>query len=100
MSGMLQRSELAAVRHLCAKIGQLLHGHSPQVQGAVLADLLAMWLAGHTAGDPIANDELRGELLAAHINVVRELIPENEAIIRNRMSRPRQPNDACPAESQ
>lgn len=32
---------------LVERIGSLLHGQGPDVQGAVLADLVAIWLAGH-----------------------------------------------------
>jgi hypothetical protein len=36
------------------------------VQGIILADLLAIWLAGHQVeGDPQATTKIRGELLAS-----------------------------------
>jgi hypothetical protein len=54
-------------------------GHEPYVQGAVLADLLAMWLADHTVvGDRKATDLLRENLLKEHVQAVRALVPVNE----------------------
>jgi hypothetical protein len=45
-----------------------LRGKDPEVQGAVLADLVSVWLAGH-------HPELRDEVLRMHTALVRELIP-------------------------
>lgn len=56
---------------LAQEIHPLLAGHHPAVQGAALADLLAMWLAGHDA-------DLRDALLENHIERVIELVPANE----------------------
>lgn len=57
------------------RIRPLLAGRSPEVQGAILADLLAIWVAGHSP-------QLRQGLLDMHIDMVRELIPLNAKIIR------------------
>lgn len=66
----------ARVDALVERIRPILAGNHPAVQGAVLADLLAIWLAGHPA-------ELRHELLTMHDATVRKLIPVNvEAITR------------------
>lgn len=35
---------------LVRKIAPLLEGKDPRIQGLILADLTAMWLAGHPAG--------------------------------------------------
>lgn len=51
-----------------------LAGHPSEVQCVALADLLSIWLAGHSP-------ESRESLLAAHIRNVRELIPVNEMIM-------------------
>ena len=83
----MERSKLMernAVSDLVWEIEPHLAGQPPFVQGAVLADLLATWLAGHFAGSAAENAALREELLAAHIAVVRALIPENEAEILSR----------------
>jgi hypothetical protein len=51
-----------------------------QVQGAVLADLLAMWLSGHVVrGDPKATERLRERMLKQHLKAVKALIPVNYA---------------------
>jgi hypothetical protein len=51
---------------LIEQLRPLLAGHHPAAVGAVLADLLGTWLSGHHPA------ELREQLLAAHIEVVRE----------------------------
>ena len=48
------------------------------VQGAALADLLAMWLAGHVIrGDEKASKRLRKQMLRLHILAVKSLIEVN-----------------------
>lgn len=65
-------------QRLVRAIGPILAGHASAAQGAALADLLAIWLAGHVAlGDPEATEALREGLLAAHMEAVRGLIPVN-----------------------
>jgi actin-like ATPase involved in cell morphogenesis len=51
-----------------------LSGHPPEVQGAVIADLLAIWLAGHPP-------ELREAAMEFHMEMVRELIVAEEGLI-------------------
>jgi hypothetical protein len=65
------------------KIRPLLAGHDPKIQGAVLTDLVAIFLAGHFArgGDPEQTRKLREALLTIHVETVWELIPANEEII-------------------
>jgi hypothetical protein len=73
---------LRDVSPLVDRIRPLLAGHEPAVQGAVLADLLAIWLAGHLyPGDAAATAELREDVLRMHIEAVRALVPLNAAII-------------------
>ena len=62
------------VERIVDRIRPVLAGHPPELQGAVLADLLAMWIAGH---HPV----LRDEILTLHIDGVRKLIAPNEAAI-------------------
>lgn len=68
-----------------ARIAPLLAGREPSVQGAALADLLAIWLSGHRALDEAGaidrakTDDLRGELLAEHLRVVKRLVAANDA---------------------
>ena len=69
---------LKRVQTLLREIGPLLAGQGAAAQGAVLADLLAMWIAGHcTPGSEHETRQTREELLEHHIATVRELVPEN-----------------------
>lgn len=49
------------------QIEPLLAGAGPDIQGAVLADLLATWLAGHPA-------EMREDMLQLHLEAMQPLI--------------------------
>jgi hypothetical protein len=70
------------IMELVKRISPLLKGKAPPVQGAVLADLLAMWLAGHwIPGDADETRAAREAVLANHIQVVRELMEENAKIL-------------------
>jgi hypothetical protein len=60
------------VTEVVDRIRPILGGHHPAVQGAVVADLVAIWLAGHQA-------DLREALLDSHIDTVRQLVPANVA---------------------
>jgi uncharacterized membrane protein YvbJ len=63
---------------LTQKIREMLAGKPPEVTGAVLADLLAMWLAGHVG--PSEDEPVEGYrevVLMAHLEAVRALIPVN-----------------------
>ena len=53
------------------KIAPLLAGHSAAVQSAILADLLARWVAGW---EPRA----RRAALVMHVDLVRRLVEPNE----------------------
>jgi hypothetical protein len=70
----IDKVDVDAVARLMGAIKPLLAGHSPAMQGAVLADLLAIWLAGHHAGGETA--AMRERLLAMHIGTVRALVAE------------------------
>ena len=64
----------AAADALLDRIKPLLAGEPAELQGAVIADLAAIWLAGHrVAGDRAEGDAMREELLALHTEHVREL---------------------------
>lgn len=70
------------VKEVVAKIRQLLAGHSAGVQGAVLADLLAIWLAGHeVTGDADATRRMRSALLSMHCAAVRNLTAVNAKLL-------------------
>jgi hypothetical protein len=61
-------SVMAESDALVEAIRPILAGQPVDVQGAVLLELLAMFIAGHAP-------DLREEILALHIKVVRELVP-------------------------
>jgi len=69
-------SEVRIAADLAELIGrQCLAGRPAEIQGAVLADLLATWLIGHRVpGDPEAQAAMREELLQLHIATVRKLV--------------------------
>ena len=72
------KQDASAVFALTKAIRPLLAGKPAQVQGAVLADLLALWLAGHVMrGDPKATEAMREEALDMHLKAVRALIDIN-----------------------
>jgi hypothetical protein len=75
-------TNLEEVTLVAERIKPLLAGYEPEVQGAVLADLLGLWLAGHqVAGDVDATRTMRAELLALHCAAVRTLTAVNAMII-------------------
>ncbi len=68
--------EMRLTGELGNQISLLLHGHPPAVQGAVLATLTAMFLAGHIIeGSKSKTDAVRDEVLEVHIRTVRRMIP-------------------------
>lgn len=58
-------------RMLIGPIKALMAGHDPEVQGATLVELLALFLAGH-------HPDLREGILMIHIDAVRDMIPPCE----------------------
>jgi hypothetical protein len=58
------------------QVQSILGGLSHDLQGAILADLLAIWLAAFPG-----ERELQRDLLGNHIATVRLLIPINEALL-------------------
>lgn len=71
------RKDIRKAVNIAAKIRPLLAGHGPEVQGAVLAELLSIWLAGFPP-------EMREDMLAMHIEHMRPLVTINAAIIRGK----------------
>ena len=71
-------SETVHAMVLRDEIYRILAGQDPKTQSAVIADLLATWLAGHVVrGDRLKTDRLRADLLRDHINAVRVLVNIN-----------------------
>lgn len=74
--------ETSRIIAIAKRIKPLLAGEPAEVQGAALADLLAIWLAGHQVeGNAEATRTLRAELLAHHCSIVRQLVPVNAGIL-------------------
>lgn len=78
-------ADAANVGRLLRRLSDILAGNPPRVQGAVLADLLAILLAGHIVkGDAAATEALREQLLEVHLVAVRALVPINAEHIHGR----------------
>ena len=73
------------------KIMPILEGHGPDVQGAVLADLLSLWLAGQIVLDDNGGIDreqtvkMREDMLALHIEHVRLMLPSSEAEVLHKL---------------
>lgn len=83
MSAKADAREVNEVLKLAQLIRPILTGHPPERQGAVIAELLATWLACHFAPsadaiDRKATDEIRESMLKLTIECVRKLIPGEE----------------------
>jgi hypothetical protein len=83
------KADMAEVYKLVQACAPLFHGKPPQIQGAALADLTAMWIAGHVAiGDPETTKARREAALAFHVKTVESLIPvESKLIIEPQIKR-------------
>jgi hypothetical protein len=53
------------------RIRPMLAGHEPALTGAVLADLVSIWLAGHHPG-------LRNGILTDWLDILHKLVPVSE----------------------
>jgi hypothetical protein len=74
-------SRTQEVDDLCEEIRPLLAGREPEIIGAVLGDLVALWLVAHQApADEI--EAYREGVLQAFIAMVRGLMPINEMMVR------------------
>ena len=62
-----------------------LHGIGCELQSAVLANLTALWLAGHIAETPADTKKLRKMLLTAHMKLVKDLIEPSEREILDKL---------------
>jgi hypothetical protein len=67
------------VMAIVALISPLLRGRPPEVQSAVLAELLSLWLAGHVI------EEQRAIALTMHLELVADLTRLNVPALLARM---------------
>lgn len=65
---------VAEVTELVERIRPLLAGRLPQVQGAVLAELLATWVKGHRSENGLMDREVQDVALSYHLTFVRKLM--------------------------
>src|SRR5882672_4551536 len=61
MAAPQKETDLDRVDDLGRRIAEILSGNPPAIQGAVLADLLSMWCAGHQSADREALEDYREE---------------------------------------
>ena len=71
----MEKLDTHRVLHIAESIHPLLRGNPPMVQGAVLAELLSLWIAAHPP-------EVREGLLKLHLTLVRQLARVNAKILR------------------
>jgi len=64
----LENVDLTEVERVADKLGEILAGKHPGIQGCALANALALWLMGHE------DAKVRELLLTEHIKTVRALI--------------------------
>lgn len=64
----IEHVDLSEADQIAEKIGHILAGKHPGLQGCALAQTLAMWLMGHE------DKEVREKLLAQHDKTVRALL--------------------------
>ena len=75
-----ETTQAEEVEALVNAVRPLFAGKPTGIQGAALADLLAIWLAGHVIrDDPAATERIRADVLEAHLIAVRALVPVNYA---------------------
>ena len=79
--GMSDMPTAVEVDALVDEIRPLLAGKNPALQGAVLADLLAIYICGHRHHDEKKAAKIREHFLLMHIEAVRQLIEVNAKIL-------------------
>jgi hypothetical protein len=70
----VRKAFIAEQWDLVRAIKPILRGHAPEIQGAVLADLAAFWLAGHPS-------IMRPGVMKFHVEMITTLLPINEALL-------------------
>jgi hypothetical protein len=72
---MNDQARARAADDLFHRIRPSLGGYSPDMQGAVLAQLVALWLAGHVSDDAAEQDAVREQLLDQLVDTIQRLTP-------------------------
>jgi hypothetical protein len=71
------------VNQLVKAISALLAGQRPEVQGAALAELSSMFIAGHFRGGA----SLMAAVLKHHIDALAKLVPINALLLQKQMEK-------------
>jgi hypothetical protein len=66
----MTREKAQKIDKLCVELEAVLHGQGPVAQGWVVAEMVALFIAGHP--DP----EFREDLIKLHIKTVRSMLPD------------------------
>ncbi len=74
------RETTREVFELGKAVSEKLAGNRPEIVMMVLADMVALWLAGHLGPEPDLT-EFRKETLAKFVAAVERLIPINERML-------------------
>ena len=76
------REKTLEIGNLVEQVAPLFAGREPSIVSAVLADCVAIYLAGHVILDhPEETDELREDLLDHFVRLVRQLIVPNAKVL-------------------
>jgi hypothetical protein len=85
---MSEREVSNEVVELEYRISPILAGRNPEVQSAVIADLLAKWVLGfQVPGDVGATADIQAHVLAGHIKLVMDLIECQGLQVHNEIER-------------
>lgn len=69
------KAQEEAVDRLFQRARRIFAGKPPDITGAVLAELVALWIASHVTDEKAWTNEVRDRLLQVHVDIVRDLIP-------------------------
>lgn len=70
------------VLRIVQRIRPMLASQLPEVVGAVFAELVSTWLAGHWSPDPGDREKMRREQLDLLVESILQLIPMQERSMR------------------
>lgn len=73
-----KKPDYALVKTSVEIIGRVLAGEPPEIQGTIIADVIATFIVGH-------HPELRDEVLEMLIQLAKNLIPINEKLHEDRL---------------
>lgn len=80
------------VREILAACKTALANRHPALQGAALAELVALWLAGHRYLDGSDATPIRENLLELHVAAVRRQLPIADAELAAELTRKARPH--------